>query len=330
MMIIYIFPEAGLVLFMSIYHWKGGIKGIVEISLWITRIFFNMCGIVCVQSLWSMWSQEKSLFRSLHELSITHGGVTGLSDHTLGIPGHHKLRNSMRFHPSYGQTKLGYSNPAFSASASHIIGDGGLSVTKYHNKSSQFVKRSSSSASQFVAASRLSLPNLALNNNNLIFPAHSYLRQGLSRNEFNPGGFQKTVSQYDLPSFGLDPDAPVFIQQGYGPGGLPLNIYRGNSRRDHLISETVERYRPRSLGSLHRGESVSMLSERYTTSGEYDTLSLDRKMHGYRTRSMGAINMGYASDGDFISLGGRIGSKQSLGQISGVSDCPEKYRDIAL
>ena len=40
----------------------------------------------------------------------------------------------------------------------------------------------------------------------------------------------KTVSQYDLPSFGLDPDAPIFIQQGYGPGGLPLNIYRGNSR----------------------------------------------------------------------------------------------------
>ena len=163
-----------------------------------------------------------------------------------------------------------------------------------------------------------------------MFPSHSYLKQGLSKNEFNPGVFHKTVSQYDLPSFGLDPDAPVFIQQGYGPGGLPLNVYRGNSRRDHLISETVERYRPQSLGSLNRGNSVSMLSERYTTSSDYDTLSLDRRIHGYRAQSMGAINMGYGSDGEGRSMGGRVGSKQSLGQISAVSEGPEKYRDFAL
>ena len=41
--------------------------------------------------------------------------------------------------------------------------------------------------------------------------------------------------------------------------------------------------------------------------------------------------MGYISDGGaFNSFGGSLGSKQSLGQISGVSDNPEKYRDIAL
>ena len=78
---------------------------------------------------------------------------------------------------------------------------------------------------------------------------------------------------------------------------------------------------------LH-GDSVSMLSERYSTST--DTLSLDRRIHGYRAQSMGAINMGYASDGEGRSMGGRVGSKQSLGQISGVSEGPEKYRDIAL
>ena len=66
------------------------------------------------------------------------------------------------------------------------------------------------------------------NNNSMMFSRQ--LKQGLSRNEFNPGGVHKTLSQYDLPSFGLDPDAPIFIQHGYGPGGLPLNIYRGNSR----------------------------------------------------------------------------------------------------
>ena len=169
-----------------------------------------------------------------------------------------------------------------------------------------------------------------MNNNNIMFPSHPYLKQGLSKNEFNPGGFHKTYSQYDLPSFGLDPDASVFTQRGYGPGGLPLNIYRGNSRRDQLLSETVECYRPRSLGNLHRNNSVSMLSERYTMATDYDTQSLDRRILGYQTQSTGAINMGFISEGEFRSMGGRIGSRQSLGQISGVSDSPEKYRDIAL
>jgi len=200
---------------------------------------------------------------------------------------------------------------------------------QYQNKTPGYVKRSTSSVSQFVPASRLSLPNLSMNNN-IIFPASSYLKHGLSKNEFNPGGFTKTLSQYDLPSFGLDPDAPVYIQPGYGPGGLPVNIYRGNSRRDHLISETVETYRPRGLGDLHRNDSISMLSERYNTCSDYDTQSLDRRRLEYRAQSMGAMNIGFISDGEFRSMGGRIGSKQSLGQISGVSDSPEKYRDFAL
>ena len=93
--------------------------------------------------------------------------------------------------------------------------------------------RSASLASHFVTASRLSMPDLtslnSINNNNSMMFSRQ-LKQGLSRNEFNPGGVHKTLSQYDLPSFGLDPDAPIFIQHGYGPGGLPLNIYRGNSR----------------------------------------------------------------------------------------------------
>ena len=44
------------------------------------------------------------------------------------------------------------------------------------------------------------------------------------------------------------------------------------------MSETLESYRPRSLGSLQREDSVSMLSERFNTAArlEYDTQSLDR------------------------------------------------------
>ena len=110
----------------------------------------------------------------------------------------------------------------------HLITE--KTVSLVHVISCHINSRSASSASHFVTASRLSMPDLTSlnNNNNMVFTRQ--LKQGLSRNEFNPGGVHKTLSQYDLPSFGLDPDAPIFIQHGYGPGGLPLNIYRGNSR----------------------------------------------------------------------------------------------------
>ena len=73
----------------------------------------------------------------------------------------------------------------------------------------------------------------------------------------------------------------MFIQRGYGPGGLPLNVYHGNSRHDKLLGEGLQWYRPRSLGNLtSEGDGVSMLSERWTTGrrGEYDTQSLDRRL----------------------------------------------------
>ena len=281
-------------------------------------VLLQLCGLLCVQSLWRLWREEKSIFRSLQELST-------------GDLQEQKVRaGSVR----YNGLGLGYHNPAFHHSINHLSGTA-LSVNNKH------IKRSASAASQLVAASRLSMPDLSSLSSSLYFP-HHHLKQGLSRNEFNPGGFQKTLSQYDLPSFGLDPDAPIFIQQGYGPGGLPgVSLYRGNSRRDHLMSETMENYRPRSLGNLTREDSVSMLSERFNTTGrlEYDTQSLDRRRFGYKNNAVNfgylpdtpSLSLGYVSDGGgFHSFGGSLGSKQSLGQISGVSDNPEKYRDIAL
>ena len=85
--------------------------------------------------------EEKSIFKSLQELQ-THGAVTDLSQHTLGIPGHHKIRSSLRQPPGYIQNGLGYNNPAFSVSTSHIAGGGlGLGLTNYHNKTPQYIKR---------------------------------------------------------------------------------------------------------------------------------------------------------------------------------------------
>ena len=106
----------------------------------IIKQLIQLCGIICVQSLWSAWMEEKSIFKSLQELQ-SHGGVTGLSQHTLGIPGHHMLRSSLRHPPGYTTNGLGYNNPAFSASTPHIAGGGvGLGLTNYHNKTPQYIK----------------------------------------------------------------------------------------------------------------------------------------------------------------------------------------------
>ena len=128
--------------------------------------YLQLCGIVCVQSLWSVWNEEKSIFRSLHELSIvsiifimfmflltmssiltsdlqTPGSIPGdISSDILGIPGHTKIRSSLHFPPGYNKTKLGYNNPAFSTSISPLTQGGApLSVTKYHNKTKGYIKR---------------------------------------------------------------------------------------------------------------------------------------------------------------------------------------------
>ena len=42
----------------------------LSIYLFIYLSCFQLCGLVCVQSLWAVWREEKSIFRSLHELSI--------------------------------------------------------------------------------------------------------------------------------------------------------------------------------------------------------------------------------------------------------------------
>jgi hypothetical protein len=120
---------------------------------------------------------------------------------------------------------LGYQNSAFASSQPHL---GPLAVTKYASApASKYIKRSASSVSQFVEASRMA-PSL----NDILAPAHQPAVQmnaaqltGYHRNEFDTSKFTsglvyRTASQYDLPSFGLDPDEPVFVTGPYGPGGL--------------------------------------------------------------------------------------------------------------
>ena len=53
---------------------------------------------------------------------------------------------------------------------------------------------------------------------------------GYQKNEFDTSKFTSGLvyrnhSQYDLPSFGLDPDEPIFVTGHYGRGGLQNQEY---------------------------------------------------------------------------------------------------------
>ena len=56
-------PEAGMVLFMAIFHWDGATEGIIELGMWILRVLFNVAGMICTQSLYVHWRNEKNILR---------------------------------------------------------------------------------------------------------------------------------------------------------------------------------------------------------------------------------------------------------------------------
>jgi len=66
-------PEAGMVLFMAIYYWEGKTYAIIEVGLWILRIFISVFGLISTQSLYSRWRDQKSVLKSLNGLNVTNG-----------------------------------------------------------------------------------------------------------------------------------------------------------------------------------------------------------------------------------------------------------------
>lgn len=61
--VLFFFPECGLALFMSLQYWKLDSKGIAELAFYIARAVMNVVCIVCIQSLYTQWKQEKAVMR---------------------------------------------------------------------------------------------------------------------------------------------------------------------------------------------------------------------------------------------------------------------------
>lgn len=340
-------PEAGMVLFMAIYYWNGDTYGIIELGMWIIRIVFSICGMICTQSLYSHWKDQKTVLRSLQELNVTNGTFM-----PQGIGGEYQTKHI--------ESGLGYQNSAFAHSQPHLNGLTAMAVTKYATPQSKSLKRSASSVSQFVSASRMSLNEMPPMPPAPTMQFSASQLTGYQRNEFDTSKFAsglvyRTHSQYDLPSFGLDPDEPVFVAGPYGPGGLqypqrPFSALSGhsfhsgiNNRRPRSTTghNSLQWYRPRSLINLD-DDTSSIWSGIGKPSGDYATQSLDRRKYlleqyqlQQRAQSVSALNFGYVSDdgilrssaGPFMHFAAGGESKQSLGQFS---DHVDKYRDVAL
>ncbi|KAK4884098.1 hypothetical protein RN001_000369 [Aquatica leii] len=66
-----IFPEAGMVIYMSIQYWRIESQyGITELVCWFARILANVIEIIIIQSLYSMWKEEELVAKRLRDLNV--------------------------------------------------------------------------------------------------------------------------------------------------------------------------------------------------------------------------------------------------------------------
>jgi len=86
MTVLSFFPEAGMVLFMSLYYWPSHKYeyGVIELVYWCLRAIFNIFGALCVCSLYLSWRDEELILGRLHDLTLANieaGSVPyGLTD----------------------------------------------------------------------------------------------------------------------------------------------------------------------------------------------------------------------------------------------------------
>ncbi|XP_022911911.1 uncharacterized protein [Onthophagus taurus] len=66
------FPEAGLVIYLSIQYWRiETIYGMTELACWLARIVANVIGFVAIQSLYTIWKEEELVDKRLRDLNMT-------------------------------------------------------------------------------------------------------------------------------------------------------------------------------------------------------------------------------------------------------------------
>jgi len=103
------FPECGLVLFTSLYHWTlESSFGAAVLIFWVVRALLNILCLLCVFSLYAHWKEEKRVSRRLRDITMTSPMSNGL--YTTG---------TMKT-PLPGSLRAGFHNPAYLASQMNL------------------------------------------------------------------------------------------------------------------------------------------------------------------------------------------------------------------
>ncbi|RZC41651.1 uncharacterized protein BDFB_010598, partial [Asbolus verrucosus] len=65
------FPEAGLVIYMSIQYWRiETLYGVTELASWLVRIIVNVVQLILIQSLYTSWKDEEIVEKRLRDLNM--------------------------------------------------------------------------------------------------------------------------------------------------------------------------------------------------------------------------------------------------------------------
>lgn len=71
MMMVFFFPECGLVMYMSLYHWGlSSPRGLAEFIFYVCRAVFNILSIVCIHWLQATWRREAHVLQRLQTLHV--------------------------------------------------------------------------------------------------------------------------------------------------------------------------------------------------------------------------------------------------------------------
>ncbi|XP_068894160.1 uncharacterized protein Rcd6 isoform X2 [Tenebrio molitor] len=66
------FPEAGMVIYMSIQYWRiETLYGVTELASWLVRILVNVIQLILIQSLYTSWKDEELVEKRLQDLNMT-------------------------------------------------------------------------------------------------------------------------------------------------------------------------------------------------------------------------------------------------------------------
>ena len=197
--------------------------------MWILRILVGVLGMISTHSLFTKWMLE-----DVDDQQGQHFDEPTMDVHTFYSPSGVGEFQKAGFHSQDiypGSVMEGYLNPGFSHSQDILA-----------SVSNPILRRTVSSASRSRPQTRLSYM--------------SYMnrpkRQG-TVNEFDTSKFvNHFCPQPEIGSFGLDLDAPIFVTEPYGRGGLYPDA-SGPMRRRYSRSNkesNIQWYKPRSLTNL--------------------------------------------------------------------------------